>query len=111
MRTLLRTIPGAIPGIVFLSGGQTEDEATANLNEMNKLKDVKTPWNLLFSIGRALQHSCLKAWQGKTENFEAAQKVLLEKAKNNSLTTLGQYQSHGDSSSGHESLHVKNYVY
>ena len=111
VRTLLRTIPGAIPGIVFLSGGQSEDEATANLNEMNKLKDVKTPWNLSFSFGRALQHSCLKAWQGKTENLEAAQKVMLEKAKNNSLATLGHYQSHGDSSSGHESLHVKNYVY
>ena len=111
VRTLLRTIPGAIPGVMFLSGGQAEDEATANLNEMNKLKDVKKPWNLSFSYGRALQHSCLKAWQGKTENLEAAQKVLLEKAKNNSLATLGQYQSNGDSSSGHESLHVKNYVY
>lgn len=107
VRTLLRTIPGAIPGIMFLSGGQSEDEATDNLNEMNKL-DVKKPWNLSFSFGRALQHSCLKAWRGKPENVEAAQKVFLEKAKNNSLATLGKYEGgHGKG----ESLHVKNYVY
>jgi fructose-bisphosphate aldolase class I len=111
VRTLLRTIPGAIPGIMFLSGGQSEEEATENLNEMNKLTNVKKPWNLSFSYGRALQHSCLKAWLGKTENVLAAQKVLIEKAKVNSQATLGQYQSSGSSSSGHESLHVKNYVY
>lgn len=110
VRTLLRTIPGAIPGIMFLSGGQSEDEATENLNEMNKLTNVKKPWNLSFSYGRALQHSCLKAWLGKTENIQAAQKVFLEKAKNNSLATLGQYEG-STSSTGKESLHVSNYVY
>jgi fructose-bisphosphate aldolase class I len=110
VRTLLRTIPGAIPGIMFLSGGQSEDEATANLNEMNKLQGVKTPWQLSFSYGRALQHSCLRAWLGKTENVQEAQRVLLERAKNNSLATLGKYEG-GSSSSGSESLHVKGYVY
>jgi fructose-bisphosphate aldolase class I len=109
VRTLLRTIPGAIPGIMFLSGGQSEDEATINLNEMNKLNNVRKPWNLSFSYGRALQHSCLKAWLGKLENVEAAQKVFLEKARTNSLATLGQFEGTGSTSS--ESLHVSNYVY
>ena len=110
VRTLLRTIPGAIPGVMFLSGGQSENEATENLNEMNKLTDVRRPWNLSFSFGRALQHSCLKAWLGKPENVVAAQNALLEKARSNSEATLGKYVASG-SSSGQESLHVKNYVY
>jgi fructose-bisphosphate aldolase class I len=110
VRTLLRTIPGAIPGIMFLSGGQSEDEATSNLNEMNKLTTVRKPWNLSFSYGRALQHSCLRAWLGKEENVKAAQQVFLEKAKNNSQATLGQFVG-GSSSIGGESLHVSNYVY
>jgi fructose-bisphosphate aldolase, class I len=109
VRTLLRTIPGAIPGVMFLSGGQSEDEATENLNEMNKL-EAKRPWNLSFSYGRALQHSCLRAWLGKPENVAEAQRVFLEKAKNNSEATLGKFTGSG-SSSGKESLHVKNYVY
>jgi len=108
VRTLLRTIPGAVPGIMFLSGGQSEDDASDNLNEMNKLEGLKKPWNLSFSYGRALQHSCLKAWQGKEENVKAGQNALLERAKNNSLATLGKYE--GGSKSG-ESLHVKNYTY
>ncbi len=107
VRTLLRTIPGAMPGIMFLSGGQSEGEATVNLNEMNKLTDVKKPWNLSFSYGRALQHSCIKAWGGDANNFQKAQEVLLEKAKANSEATLGKYQGSAEG----ESLHVKNYVY
>lgn len=110
VRTLLRTIPGAIPGIMFLSGGQSEDEASANLNEMNKLQDVKKPWNLSFSYGRALQHSCLRKWLGKEENLVDAQTTFLGRAKNNSLATLGKYEG-GQSGSGSESLHVKGYVY
>jgi fructose-bisphosphate aldolase class I len=109
VRTLLRTIPGAIPGIMFLSGGQCEDDASENLNEINKL-DVKRPWNLSFSYGRALQHSCLKAWLGKPENVAEAQRVLLEKAKNNSDATLGKYIEKS-SSSGKDSLHTNFYVY
>ncbi len=110
VRTLLRTISGAMPGIMFLSGGQSEDEATLNLNAMNQLSDVRMPWNLSFSYGRALQHSCLMAWQGKDENRAAAQKVLIGKAMANSQATEGKYEGTG-SSTGGQSLHVSNYVY
>ncbi len=110
VRTLMRTIPGAIPGIMFLSGGQSEIEATVNLNEMNRLTGVKRPWNLSFSYGRALQHSCIKTWAGNVSNVQKAQEVLIEKAKANSEATLGTYVGTSDNSSG-ESLHVKNYVY
>lgn len=109
VRTLLRTIPGAIPGIMFLSGGQSESEATVNLNEMNRL-EVRRPWNVSFSYGRALQHSCIKAWEGKEANVVAAQKVLLDKARANSQATLGKFEGSSDVTAG-ESLHVKNYVY
>lgn len=64
---LRRTVPPAVPGIVFLSGGQSEEEATLNLNAMNKL-DVLKPWTLSFSFGRALQQSTIKKWAGKKEN-------------------------------------------
>lgn len=109
VRTLLRTIPGAMPGVMFLSGGQSEEDASVNLNEMNKL-DCPKPWNLSFSYGRALQHSALKAWVGKPENVKAAQEAFLLRAKNNSLATEGKYEGSNDSSAK-ESLHVKNYVY
>ena len=108
VRTLSRTIPGAIPGIMFLSGGQSEQEATENLNEMNKLMDIKKPWNLSFSYGRALQHSVLRKWLGKQENFEISQKTFLQLALNNSQATLGTFVSSGIKG---ESLHVSNYVY
>ncbi|VDM80789.1 unnamed protein product [Strongylus vulgaris] len=77
---LRRTVPAAVPGITFLSGGQSELDATANLNAINNAKLLK-PWKLTFSYGRALQASVLKAWQGKDENIEAAQKVFLHRAK------------------------------
>jgi fructose-bisphosphate aldolase class I len=107
VRTLQRTLPSACPGVCFLSGGQSEEEASVNLNAMNKL-ETKKPWNLTFSYGRALQYSCLRAWVGKHENVEAAQKVLLQMAKNNSEATLGKFVGGKGS---HESLHVKDYVY
>lgn len=72
VRTLSRTMVGAIPGITFLSGGQSEEEATVNLNAMNLLDAKLRPWSLTFSYGRALQSSCLKAWSGKPENVKAA---------------------------------------
>lgn len=72
MRTLSRTIVPAVPGIMFLSGGQSEEKASLNLNAMNKLEGTKAPWSLSFSYGRALQASALKAWVGKAENKEAA---------------------------------------
>ena len=71
VRTLARTIVPALPGIMFLSGGQSEEEASLHLSAMNKLEGVVKPWALSFSYGRALQSSCLKAWQGKPENLKA----------------------------------------
>jgi fructose-bisphosphate aldolase class I len=62
VRTLSRTMVPALPGVVFLSGGQSEEDASLNLNEMNKLTNIARPWALTFSYGRALQASCLKAW-------------------------------------------------
>ncbi|KAJ1627667.1 fructose-bisphosphate aldolase [Pavlovales sp. CCMP2436] len=87
---LQRTVPVAVPGITFLSGGMSEEEATVVLNEMNKLEATK-PWVLTFSYGRALQQSTLKVWQGKKENEAAAKKELIVRAKANSLATLGRY--------------------
>lgn len=111
VRTLQRTVPPAVPAIVFLSGGQSEEEATLNLNAMNQLKGKK-PWSLSFSFGRALQQSTLKAWAGKEENIEKARTAFLCRCKANSEATLGTYK--GDAANGEgvsESLHVKDYKY
>ncbi|CAL9207718.1 unnamed protein product [Musa hybrid cultivar] len=89
---LQRTVPAAVPAIVFLSGGQSEEEATLNLNAMNKLQGKK-PWSLSLSFGRALQQSTLKAWAGKEENVEKARTAFLARCKANSeATTLGSYK-------------------
>lgn len=77
---LQRTVPAAVPGVVFLSGGQTEEEASVHLNAINQFPGKK-PWVLSFSYGRALQASVLKAWQGKAELVAAGQKELLNRAK------------------------------
>ena len=90
VRCLLNAVPAAVPGIVFLSGGQTPELATAHLNAMNATYD-NLPWPLSFSYGRALQEPCLNTWQGKAENVEAAQKALLHREKCNSLACSGQY--------------------
>ncbi|KAF2307592.1 hypothetical protein GH714_029974 [Hevea brasiliensis] len=111
VRALQRTVPAAVPAIVFLSGGQSEEEATLNLNAMNRLK-TKKPWSLSFSFGRALQQSTLKAWAGKEENVKKAQDAFLVRCKANSEATLGTYK--GDATLGEgaaESLHVKDYKY
>lgn len=108
VRTFGRTLVPNVPGITFLSGGWSEEEASVYLNAINQLDGVPKPWRLSFSFGRALQKSCLKAWSGKKENVEKAQKVLLERAKANSDATQGKYEiGSGDK----ESLHVKNYTY
>ncbi len=86
-----KVLPNDLPGAVFLSGGQSEIEATANLNAMNKLGAYR--WKLSFSYGRALQASALKLWSGKPENVKAAQDTFIHRAKMNSLATLGQYES------------------
>jgi len=85
----MNTVPAAVPGIAFLSGGQSDELATAHLNAMNQI-DGK-PWNLTFSYGRALQAPALSAWCGSADNVPAAQEAFLKRAKLNSLATLGQY--------------------
>ncbi len=90
VQCLLRSVPAAMPGIVFLSGGQSDEVATLHLNAMNKLPAVK-PWKLSFSFGRALQAAPLKAWGGKAENAAAAQAALMARAKANGAATLGRY--------------------
>jgi fructose-bisphosphate aldolase class I len=90
MTVLRRTVPAAVPTINFLSGGQTPEEATANLNEMNKLS-VTRPWNVSFSYARALQEPTMKIWHGEQKNVAAAQKAFYERASLNALASLGQY--------------------
>merc|ERR1712187_26440 len=95
-QTLLRTVPPAMPGIFFLSGEarndeDNEEEATLNLNAMNKLFAGKLPWHLSFSYGKALQKTCIVTWMGKKENEAAAQKALLNRSKANSEATKGTY--------------------
>ncbi len=88
---LKNCVPGAVPGIAFLSGGQTDEEATANLDAMNKIGGL--PWALTFSYGRALQAAPQKAWGGKSENVAAAQRAFMHRAKMNGLAALGQWKA------------------
>jgi len=111
IRTLRRTIPAAMTGIMFLSGGQSEEEASQHLNAMNVPGlpfPTPNPWALSFSYGRALQASCLDAWQGKDENKSKAQAALLVRAKANGEAQLGKYV--GSASEG-KSLYQKGYTY
>jgi fructose-bisphosphate aldolase class I len=87
---LKATVPTAVPGIAFLSGGQSDEEATAHLDAMNKLGDL--PWKLTFSYGRALQAAPQKAWSGKRENVAAAQRAFTHRARMNGLAALGQWE-------------------
>ncbi|MDP2240223.1 MAG: class I fructose-bisphosphate aldolase [Burkholderiales bacterium] len=93
VRILKRTVPAAVAGIVFLSGGQSDELATAHLNAMNRMFAGNLPWPLSFSYGRALQQPCLKAWRGSASNVPAAQAALLHRSRMNSLATLGKYQA------------------
>merc|ERR1711907_807209 len=88
LKMLNRRVPPAVPGIMFLSGGQSELESTLNLNAMNQ---PPNPWHVSFSYARALQNTVLKTWQGVDENRDAAQKALLVRAKCNSQAQLGNY--------------------
>ena len=90
-----KVLPKELVGQAFLSGGQSEEEATANLNAINKRGPL--PWKMSFSYGRALQNTALKTWNGKAENVPAAQKAFLHRAKMNSLATLGEYDSADES--------------
>lgn len=90
LRVLKEVVPPEVPGVVFLSGGDTPSESTANLNEMNKKDEVA--WQLSFSFGRALQEPVLKAWSGRSENVEVAQKAFYQRARLNSLARSGKYE-------------------
>ena len=90
VRCFRRVVPAAVPGIVFLSGGQSPEEATANLNAMNAMGDH--PWELSYSYGRALQQPALNAWKGDSANVPAAQQAFFQRAQLNSYARYGKYQ-------------------
>jgi fructose-bisphosphate aldolase class I len=90
LATLKRCVPPAVPGIAFLSGGQSDEDATAHLDEMNRMGGG--PWVLSFSYGRALQAAALKAWGGRKENFAAGQRAYLHRAKMNGLAAVGKWE-------------------
>ncbi|MET0841583.1 MAG: class I fructose-bisphosphate aldolase [Methyloceanibacter sp.] len=91
LRVLKACVPAAVPGIAFLSGGQSDVEATARLNAINRIGDL--PWRLSFSYGRALQAAPQKAWSGKAENKSAAQAAFAHRAEMNGLATLGKWSA------------------
>jgi fructose-bisphosphate aldolase class I len=91
VKMLKECVPAAVPGIAFLSGGQSDEEATAHLDAMNKIGNL--PWGLTFSYGRALQAAPQKAWSGKSENVAAAQRAFSHRAEMNGLAALGQWKS------------------
>jgi len=90
LRVLKRTVPAALPGVVFLSGGQTDENATAHLDAMNRMG---APWPLTFSYSRALQAVALKAWRGQAGNVAAAQKAFHHRARMNGLAAKGQWNA------------------
>jgi fructose-bisphosphate aldolase, class I len=91
LRVLKACVPAAVPGIAFLSGGQSDEEATAHLDAMNRSGPL--PWQLTFSYGRALQHAPQKAWSGKSENVAAAQRAFNHRAMMNGLAATGQWKA------------------
>ncbi|KAM6923812.1 fructose-bisphosphate aldolase B [Xenentodon cancila] len=108
---LRRTVPSAVPGICFLSGGQSEEEASLNLNAINQVP-LHRPWKLSFSYGRALQASALAAWQGKAANRAATQQAFCTRAKINSLASKGEYKPSGSADQASmRSLYTASYVY
>ena len=90
VETLRAHVPAAVPGIAFLSGGQTDEEATAHLSAMNRIENL--PWRLTFSYGRALQNAALVLWQGRPENVPAAQRAFAHRARMNALASQGQWR-------------------
>lgn len=108
---LRRTVPASVPGICFLSGGQSEEEASVNLNAINQVP-LHRPWKLTFSYGRALQASALAAWKGKAENKAATQQTFITRAKINGLASKGEYKPTGAAGQAStQSLYTASYVY
>jgi fructose-bisphosphate aldolase, class I len=93
VKILKRTVPAAVAGIVFLSGGQSDEIATEHLNAMNRMFAGNLPWPLSFSYGRALQQPSLKAWRGDAANVAAAQAALIHRARMNGLASIGKYSA------------------
>ena len=91
VRLLKTCVPAIVPGIAFLSGGQSDKEATAHLDAMNRIG--RLPWRLTFSYGRALQAAPQQAWAGKAENVAAGQAAFSHRARMNSLATKGEWRS------------------
>ncbi len=91
LQVLERVLPPHLPGVVFLSGGDSSEEATAHLNDANKLKPKDFSWPLTFSYARAIQYPAISIWQGKEENVTKAQKAIIKRAKLNSLASEGKY--------------------
>jgi fructose-bisphosphate aldolase class I len=91
IRLLKNCVPAAVPGIAFLSGGQSDEDATAHLDAMNRIGGL--PWRLTFSYGRALQAAPLRAWSGKAENVAAGQRAFTHRARMNSLATKGEWKA------------------
>ncbi|CAM9501554.1 unnamed protein product [Pylaiella littoralis] len=113
LRTLRRRVPPAVPGVFFLSGGQSEEDATINLNLINRMAAAEDggrryPWAMSFSFGRSLQASVLKVWEGRAENFEAAVNMAGSLAEANATAQLGEYEGPHPSISGSSSLHDPN---
>lgn len=108
LNLLKRRVPPAVPGIMFLSGGQSELEATLNLNAMNQSPN---PWHVSFSYARALQNSVLKTWKGEDGNRDAAQQALIKRASANSAAQQGKYDSSQEDKAAGESTYEKGYVY
>ena len=93
VKCLLQSVPAAVPGIAFLSGGQSAEFASARLNAMNLRFKSKLPWELSFSYGRAIQQPALEIWQGKESNVLAAQLALCHRAKCNGAARRGEYNN------------------
>jgi len=111
VQALQRSVPPAVPGIMFLSGGQSEESASVHLNALNALELGVRPWSLSFSYGRALQKTCIKTWAGKKENVAAAQALFLTRCRANSHAQLGKYTGDAANKTAQESSYQANYKY
>uniref|UniRef100_A0A3Q2LD29 Fructose-bisphosphate aldolase n=2 Tax=Equus TaxID=9789 RepID=A0A3Q2LD29_HORSE len=108
---LRRSVPPAVPGVTFLSGGQSEEEASLNLNAINRCP-LPRPWALTFSYGRALQASALNAWRGQQDNAGAATEEFIKRAEVNGLAAQGKYEGSGeDGGAAAQSLYIANHAY
>lgn len=108
LKMLKRRVPPAVPGIMFLSGGQSELEATLNLNAMNLSPN---PWHVSFSYARALQNSVLKSWAGQADKVVDGQNALLRRAAANSAAQKGEYTPEGEDATAAEGMYEKGYQY